>query len=229
MLDLGEALIPILAGYWILTRLHYTHYSIVRDSGYHLFFKAAIVGTALFFGAHLLIVFAEPAFSPVATAWNLPSLIPFSPTPTIIVILGLIVPIVGNRFHGKEIAASKAAQADGDLVELLVAESIEDQKLVEITLKNRKSYIGFGIVSSIESMDKDRADIEILPIASGFRDEHSLELFVTENYAEVFEELSYGQFDDFRVVLPMAEIVSARVFDPDAYILFQEQKEATSF
>lgn len=229
MLDLGEALIPILAGYWILTRLHYTHYSIVRDSGYRLFFKAAIVGTALFFGAHLLVVLVGPVLSPATDAWKLQSLIPFSPTPTTIAILGLVVPIVGNRFYGKERAASQAAKTDGDLVELLIAESIEDQKLVEISLRNRKSYIGFGIVSSVETIDRDKADIELLPIASGFRDEHTQELIITENYAEVFEELSYGQFDDFRVVLPMAEIVSARVFDPDAYVLFQEVKEDSPF
>ncbi len=225
MLELGEALIPILAGYWVLTRLHLTHYSIVRDSGYHLFFKAALVGTVLFFVAHLLVVVLGPAFSPIAAAWKLHSLIPFSSTPTTIAVLGLILPILGNRLYGKERAATQAAKRDGDLIELLIAESIEDQKLIEISLKNRKSYIGFGIVSSIETIDKDEADIELLPTASGYRDESTQELVITDNYAEVLEEHPYDNYDDFRIVIPMSEIVSARVFDPVAYTIFQELKE----
>ncbi len=224
MLEIGEALIPILAGYWVLTRLHYTHYGIVRDSGYHLFFKSAIVGTALFIGAHLLIVLLSPALAPIAEAWRLQAFVPFSPLPTTVAILGIIVPVLGNRLYGKERAAAHAALRDGDLVELLIAESIEDQKLVGITLKNRKSYIGLGIVSSIETVDKDKADIEILPIASGFRDKHTQELVITENYAEVFAELSYGEYDDFCIVLPMSEVVSARIFNPEAYTHFQESK-----
>lgn len=107
----------------------------------------------------------------------------------------------------------------------MIAESIEDQKLIEISLRNRKSYIGFGIVSSIETIDKDEADIELLPTASGYRDESTQELILTDNYAEVLEEHPYDNYDDFRIVIPMSEIVSARVFDPDAFTIFQEMKE----
>ena len=228
MLELGEALIPILAGYWLLTRLHYTHYSIVRDSGYHLFFKAAIVGTTLFFVAHLIVVLLGNIFSSIETSWSLNSISPFSATPTVIAILGLLVPFVGNRFYSRERAASRAAVRDGDLVELLIAESIETQKLIELSLRNRKSYVGIGIVSGIETIDKDKADTKLLPLASGYRDEHTQELFIIENYAEVLQEHSYARYDDFCIVIPMSEIVSARIFDPDAYTAFQEVKEDSS-
>ena len=228
MLELGEAFIPILAGYWLLTRLHYTHYSIVRESGYHLFFKAAIVGTALFFVAHLVVVFSERLLAPTITASSLQLLTPFSATPTVVALLGLIVPLVGHQFYSKEKAARRAAESGGDLVELLIAKSIETQKLIELSLRNRKSYIDLGIVSGIETIDKDKADIELLPMASGYRDERTQELFVTENYAEVLEQHTYQQYDDFRIVIPMSEIVSARVFDPDAYTVFQEKKDDSS-
>ncbi len=228
MLELGEAFIPILAGYWLLTRLHYTHYSIVRESGYHLFFKAAIVGTALFFVAHLIVVLSGNFLSSMAITWSIHSISPFSASPTVITILGLLIPFVGNKFYSKEKAARRAAERGGDLVELLIAKSIETQKLIELSLRNRKSYIGLGIVSGIETIDKDKADIELLPMASGYRDERTQELFVTENYAEVLEQHTYQQYDDFRIVIPMSEIVSARVFDPDAYTVFQEKKDDSS-
>lgn len=91
-------------------------------------------------------------------------------------------------------------------------------------MRNRKSYIGLGIVSGVETIDKDKADIELLPIASGFRNKHTQELIITENYAEVLDKHRNQQYDDFRIVIPMSEIVSARIFDPDAYELFQENK-----
>ena len=228
MLELGEALIPILAGYWILTRLHYTHYSIVRDSGYHLFFKAAIVGTFLYFVAHLVVVLSGNFLSSMAITWSIHSISPFSASPTVITILGLLIPFVGNQFYNKEKAARRAAESGGDLVELLIAQSIENQKLIEVSLRNRKSYVGIGIVSGIETIDKDKADIKLLPLASGYRDEHTQELFIIENYAEVLQEHTYERYDDFCVVIPMSEIVSARVFDPDAYTVFQEKKEDSS-
>ena len=124
MLELGEALIPILAGYWILTRLHYTHYSIVRDSGYHLFFKAAIVGTFLYFVAHLIVVLSGNFLSSMAITWSIHSISPFSATPTTVALMGLLSPFVGNWFYNKERAARRAAESGGDLVELLIADSI---------------------------------------------------------------------------------------------------------
>ncbi len=97
-----------------------------------------------------------------------------------------------------------------------------------MSLRNRKSYVRIGIVSGIETIDKDKADIKLLPLASGYRDEHTQELFIIENYAEVLQEHTYERYDDFCVVIPMSEIVSARVFDPDAYTVFQEKKEDSS-
>ena len=229
MLELGEALIPILAGYWVLTRLHYTHYSIVRDTGYHLFFKAAIVGVVLYFVSRLTILSTTGILGHILSEWDLRSLSPFAATPTIIALLAILLPLLGNRLYGAERAASRAAERDGDLVELLIAESIDTQKLIELSLRNRKSYIGIGVFSGIETIDRDKADVELLPLASGYRDEHTQELVITENYAEVLEEHPYPEYDDFRVVIPMSEIVSARVFDPDAYAIFQERKEDLSF
>ena len=42
-MGLGWLLVPALGGYWLLTHLWITRYSVLRDSGYHLFYGAAIV------------------------------------------------------------------------------------------------------------------------------------------------------------------------------------------
>ena len=46
-MGLGLFLVPVLGGYLLLTRLHYTRYDILRKSGYHLFFQSAIAGCVL--------------------------------------------------------------------------------------------------------------------------------------------------------------------------------------
>ena len=33
-------------------------------------------------------------------------------------------------------------------------------------------------------------------------------------------------YEDFRIVIPMSEIVSARIFDPDVYELFQQEESS---
>ena len=52
---------------------------------------------------------------------------------------------------------------------------------------------------------------------------------ITTNYAPVLLEFLENQessgldYEDFRIVIPMSEIVSARIFDPDMYELFQQE------
>ena len=187
--------------------------------------------------------------------------------------MGIALPFAGNRFYNEEKAARRAAERDGDLIELLVAESIEDQKLVEIALNSRKVYIGFalnspwqkssrhstvpasrrtalrfghilpvctriapcpagaGTVSVLAGLSprtvksgigsQGEGDIELVPMVGGFRDKDKQELEITTTYAPVIWKSLEGSaglaYEDFRVVIPMAEIISARIFLPEAY------------
>ena len=64
----------------------------------------------------------------------------------------------------------------------------------------------------------------------GYRDGDTQDLEITTNYAPVIRkslEESFGLvYEDFRVVIPMTEISSARVFLPQAYKLFQQERAA---
>ena len=72
-------------------------------------------------------------------------------------------------------------------------------------------------------------NVALLPLNSGYRKEDTHELEITTNYAPVLWEFleKHGSsglvYEDFRVVIPMSEIVSARIFDPDVYELFQQE------
>ncbi len=228
-MGLGLFLVSTLGGYWFLTHLHFTRYEALRDSGYHVFFRAAFAGGILAGAAHLIFLFLNRYFPWVDPAWESYASISYSPRAILLsAVLGFALPCVGNRFYSEERAARRSDERAGNLIELLVAESIEHQKLVEISLKNRKVYVGFALKSGKVSHGK--SDVENVPMMSGYRDGDTQDLEITTNYAPVIRkslEESFGLvYEDFRVVIPMTEISSARVFLPRAYKLFQQEKAA---
>ncbi len=120
------------------------------------------------------------------------------------------------------------ARESGDLIELLISESIEEQKVVEISLRSGKSYIGFALESGITRQGE--SDIALIPIASGYRNKDTQELEITNDYARVIlESLDDPSpspslvYKDFQIVIPMSEIVSARIFHFEVYQQFQQE------
>ena len=221
-MGLGLFLVPTLAGYWLLTHLYCTRYQIERDSGYHVLFKSGIGGTILFGFAYLVMRIVNHWFPQVATTWESYVPIPYSDSLVLTGFLALALPVVANRFWNEETSARASARRSGDLIELLISESIEDQNLVEISLKTGKSYIGLGLESGIGGHGD--SDIAVVPLASGYRDNDTQELVVTTNYADVIDqsrESASVPFEDFRVVVPKQEITSVRLFYAEAYELFQ--------
>ena len=229
-MGLGLLLIPTLGGYWFLTRLYYTRYGILRDSGYHILFKSAIVGCSLFVGSRLLVVFfLNPLLPYIGEIWK--SYVPhaYSGTVTLSVLLGGVLPLVINMFYRREKAARRTARESGDLIELLIRENIGREEFVELSLRSGKSYIGLVIESGIARHGE--SDVALVPMASGYRKEETHELEITTNYAPVISKslqessaTSAIIYEDFRIVIPMSEIVSARIFDPKVYELFQQEE-----
>ena len=62
--------------------------------------------------------------------------------------------------------------------------------------------------------------VAIVPVASGYRDSESRELRITINYLPALQQ-SDLEIAEFRVVIPLSEIASARRFDPDVYDLLR--------
>ena len=221
-MNLGWFLIPALGGYWFLKNFNGTRYSILRESGYHVFFRAAFVGGLLAATARLIVLFLN---------WSCPRSIellesyapfPYSSTAVFSVLLAVSLPFVLNRRYSKGKAAHQIAMDSGDLVELLIAESIQELKLVELSLRSGKSYIGLARESGI--MSHGESDIALVPYSSGYRDKDTQELKITFNYAPMIRESLENQshnselrFDDFQIIIPMSEIISARIFDLDVY------------
>ena len=224
-MSLDVLLVPALGGYWLLTHLHYTRFRAVRESGYHVLFRAALFGGILFVVSEILLLLLVQPFPQVQD--TLDSIFPdaYYDSAVLSVVLGISLPFVGNRIYPANRAVRRVAREVGDLVELILSDSIDHQVQVELSLRSGKSYIGFPVESGIGLHGE--TDISLIPMLSGFRDRDTQELRITTNYAPVIlrmqeRELEMG-VEDFQVVIPISEIVSARIFLPEAYELFQEE------
>ena len=210
-------IIPSLGGYWILVNLHRTRHQAARRQGYHVLFQAAGVGAIVFGLSHLVILLLHTLSPMTNDVWQ--SVIPyeFSDTVALGAVISLITPLLGNKIWKEEMSAVQAAEDNGDRIELLLMEAIRREHPLEITLKTGKSYIGRALRS--RSVNYSQPDVSLIPVMSGYRHKETQELVLTINYAAL-TSMSPLDYEDFRIVIPKAQIVSVRLFDPDTYLKF---------
>lgn len=224
-MSLGVLLVPAIGGYWLLTHLHFTRYREVRDSGYHVLFRSAFVGVVLFAVSEGILLLLCQRFPQLQKELDSFFPVAYADTVALSMVFGFTLPLVGNRIYSANRAAQKIAVDVGDLIEVLMSESIADQKLVELSLRSGKSYIGFALESGIGRYGE--ADVSVIPVASGYRERDSRQLRITTNYApvmlQVLRQTPGTTVADFTIVIPISEIVSARIFLLEAYRLFQGQ------
>lgn len=101
----------------------------------------------------------------------------------------------------------------------------EETRQVSVTLRNRKVYVGF-VVRTFDPA-YDRKYVIILPTMSGYRAEPTHTMTFDTDYTRVYQALLAEDesrlvrgVEDFQVVIPVAEVVSANLFDWEAYLRF---------
>lgn len=226
-MGLGWLLVPALGGYWLLTHLRITRYSVLRDSGYHVFFRAATAGGLLVVVAYALVQCMNWACPAIGLLWT--HFVPFDYSGTFMLsaVLGFMLPPLINLFYKDVMVAERAAVETGDLIELLIAESIRRHILIEVSLKSGKAYIGYAIEA--EPPIRGESDVAVVPLWSGYRRSETRELTIAKDYVPVISQYFNQSTDkqrlparawrwqDFRVAIPRSEIGSARLFDPEVY------------
>ena len=145
--------------------------------------------------------------------------VPFTTEVILSLALAFVLPILFNFFYWPARGVKKAARNNGENIELVIIESVEESEPIEISLRNRKVYIGWAVASGVGSSAD--ADVAVVPMYSGYRDEKTLDLWLTIDYEAVLSrhlmDDSSLMPEDFRVVVPMSEIISARLFDEQVY------------
>ena len=102
----------------------------------------------------------------------------------------------------------------------------ERRRLIEVSLRSRKVYVEIPLEGPPGSIPD--SDVALVPLYSGYRDEGTQELLLTRSYGPVViahtspgNPYSDWEWDDFRVVFPMSESVSVRLFKREAFNDFQ--------
>ena len=183
------------------------------------------MGVVLYFLAFSVSFILELLWTDILDFWDdhLRVSEPFTFEVVLSFVLAGLLPVGLNKLYSSGRAAIKAARENGNHIELLIAESVRNQKLVEISLRSRKSYVGYPLASGVGN--SLYADVVLVPIWSGYRDRDTqkLNIFVKYNLVvdQFLEEDPKLKKWDFRIAIPMSEVISARLFIPEVYDRFQ--------
>ncbi|RWR03623.1 hypothetical protein ED28_01150 [[Pantoea] beijingensis] len=119
-------------------------------------------------------------------------------------------------------AYREVAAQDG--IESLLVQAIDEDKLIFVTLKSRKVYIGYVAAPRIEHTHTQH--LAIIPYISGYRDKDTLcyheqhryyELYLSEDISADSEPLN---LQHFRHVIPMDQVEIVSLFDTKTYQSF---------
>ncbi|WP_130831147.1 hypothetical protein [[Erwinia] mediterraneensis] len=121
-------------------------------------------------------------------------------------------------------AYREVAAQDG--IESLLVQAIDEGKLIFVTLKSRKVYIGYVAAPRMEHQDTQH--LAIIPYISGYRDKDTLRYHEQHRYYELYlskditADSSPLSFKHFRHVIPMDQVESVSLFDTETYKSFDE-------
>ncbi|HLG30837.1 MAG TPA: hypothetical protein VI387_11555 [Candidatus Brocadiales bacterium] len=173
MPQLNLLLLPLLGGYYFLSRLNRTKYTLQRESGYELAFSSMIAGIILLGFAevpYITIIYLQGKITLIADFvnwWRHTVRFAYSGIATISFLAGLCLPHICNRlFFDKSKELSRAIQEEGENFEQILEKAIKRTKMVSITLKNNKVYI--GAVTSNYLPGGTRRYLKIIPFYSGY-------------------------------------------------------------
>ena len=215
----GVALYPTVIGYLFLRQWNFTRFEIPHDSGYHVLFKSIIAGMLLFPVPYLIATSCAhffPSFYPLVV-WN--TFVPFDYVGTLVMVF--LEAFAGARLLNKtpwfnaNTCLRRTIRERGDLIGHLMVDTAATKEFVEISLKNRKSYIGIPIYWN----NAAGKHIELMPYWSGYRQEDTQQLRITTDYSSAVTE---HKERDIRLIIPSSEIASARPFNHSLYRRFQQ-------
>ncbi|KHE02138.1 hypothetical protein NL54_06915 [Pantoea stewartii] len=121
-------------------------------------------------------------------------------------------------------AYREMAAQDG--IEALLVQAIDEGKLIFVTLKSRKVYIGYVAAPRMEHQDTQH--LAIIPYISGYRDKDTLRYHEQHRYYELYlsknvtADSSPLNFNHFRHVIPMEQIEAVSLFDTETYKSFDD-------
>lgn len=218
-------LLPLLGGYIFITYWTVTRFTARRYSGERLIIHSAIAGLVFLIIAFVATTEIAKLQPSAVTWWSAHVPFAYSGASILSFLLGALLWIPLNWFADRDERAAKVVADTGDFLEVLLDQSIRELKQVSITLKSGKVYIGF-VTSAFDPAD-ERKYMKMMPTLSGYRDSATHQLMIVQDYSEAYQNLADDDpafldrmADEFQLVLPIAEVASANLFDPAVYEIF---------
>lgn len=227
-------LLPICAGYIILVYSVLFKYNIQRFHQRRLLFESIIIAILIIlisFFIRSIIELLFPQLIPSIVSFL--KIIPFQkPDYFWTVFVGtfssIILVFISNiciyQEYGKINPIIWAIRKNGDELEKLFERSSDEGKLIQITLKNNKVYIGFCEI--IPEPQKTNYMV-ISPILSGYRKEPSKKVKITTNYLEIVNYYIENLDDESTsvelntdVTIKQDEILTAGIYDQEIFDMF---------
>jgi hypothetical protein len=239
MLSLNTLLIPILGGFLFVKYSYLTRFRSIRDNGYVILFKSAVVGL-FFYGVSLFfwrVAILDEKANPSIPEWIhflhdflvYPELLPaiFS-----LFIMGFVTTAI-NYALDKDEMKKRVIRQDDDAFEVTILNAYLNEKYLLVTLDNGKVYAG-KVTDTYFRVNDEIRSILIAPFFSGYRNPDDLTLKLTTFYGHIYNQIIKHpeQFDvkisDFSVAIRYDHIISVSPFDPKTYARFMELGKQTT-
>jgi len=250
-------LLPLLGGFIFTRQWKRTRYYALRSDGYVLLFYAASCG-ALFLLAAAFVSYLVASIQTVGTFvawWHRVVPIEHSGKAALAFVMSASLWYPLNWGQKDESQIDRVIQRKQDPLELLLRTAMGEHKLVLLSVKNGKLYVGY-IISNLNPAFPMES-LGMLPMMSGYRRSTKKTACFTTFYTSAYDkieqeirdrlqkreiaedEFDYSvlealndELDDFQVVIPISEIQSAAIFKLETYDKYfrieQEKKSPLS-
>lgn len=244
MLRFDLLILPLLAGYIFLITFNLTRFYNIRVDRQRLVFNALLCSVGITFFTFIFdfyVLKSQPLLFYRAYLGQLIDRIVGRDTMTfgfkhLLLALLISFPLAKflNLFYSRKSAFAFTIRKFGSQLDRLFWLSItakkDEDKLLMLTTKNNKVYIGY--VSEISEPLGD-SYIRIIPNFSGYRDKDTLTVAITTKYTDVIqyyvEADRKSEIDEkLGVIIPTSEILIVSKFDSDIFGRFNSSDKGTS-
>lgn len=235
MMPYNLLLLPVIVGYFILIYSHYFKYNTQRLTQNRIIFESVAVALIILTFGFIIRAFIEFIF-PEFTPWLIKTLkfIPIKKVDyfwTIIFscFISLLLVSISNTYllwkFEKFQLIGWAVNKNGDEIEKLFKQSVDEALFIQVTLKNDKVYIGY---SEIIPIPQKTNYLTLTPILSGYRDDKK-QLHITTDYFKVVDEFLQGLDNEETkvtlntdVIIKQDEILTAGIYEQHIFDKFNK-------
>ena len=208
--------LALLAGFCFIHSCDRFRFRAQLLDGYRLLLHCSLAGAGILATSRLLVCGAKliPLFWTLTPYWKEVADVPYLGTFLLCLPVSFAAAWIWNCFVDSERQRENEINEHGDYLMGLMQAAVNGDRMVSITFDSRKWYAGYIIEAP--NLKPSEKYFTILPIISGYRDKDTLEATRTLRYDDVYSRPEVNP-SDFVIILPLAPVRTASLFDPDVY------------